>query len=810
MQISLKWLNDYVQCPPGEELARRLTMAGLEIEGFTRLGQGLEGVVVALIKESVQHPNADKLSVTQIDAGANGVLQVVCGAKNYQVGDKVPLATVGSKLPNGMAIKKAALRGVDSFGMLCSARELGLSEDASGLMILDPSLPVGMPIVRALGLDDTLLEVNVTPNRPDALSHLGIAREVAALTGQPVRYPEATLAESARAIETVAEVRIEAEDRCPRYAARVIEGVKVGPSPQWLQDRLKACGVRSINNLVDVTNYVLLEWGHPLHAFDLDKLAGGAIVVRTARAGETLKTLDGKERQLDADDLVIADADRAQAIAGVMGGGDSEVTEGTTRVLLESASFLPSTVRRSSKRHGLHTEASHRFERGTDIDAVPRALDRAAALIAELCGGSVGKGVIDAYPGEQEKKQVRLRAGAVSKLLGAEVPEAEVARILTALGFTQNGSEQWQVPSFRVDVDREEDLIEEVARIWGYDRIPSVLPRGPKDIVPESPEMQVERRIREALAGAGMMEIVSYAFVTPQDLPWTTIREYEALGTEVDAIALQNPLSVEQSAMRTSLYAGLLRTLSHNLRHAAAETVRLYEWGRSYHKDPEGGENHRPVAKEVLRVAGVLHGLRLGRHWTAPDARLDFFDAKGAVEAVLAQLGIDKARFVPAELSPYHPRACAKVWLENGVTLGTVGELHPRTARALDLPEGIFLFDLEVNRLRKAGVLKPRYQALTKFPSVLRDLAVVVDATLTSEEVRKVILDAGGALVDDARVFDVYVGKPIPEGRKNLAFALSYRADDRTLTDAEVNEAHQRIVAEVNRRLGGSLRGENA
>ena len=467
-------------------------------------------------------------------------------------------------------------------------------------------------------------------------------------------------------------------------------------------------------------------------------------------------------------------------------------------------------MRRSSKRHGLHTEASHRFERGTDIEAVPLALDRAAALIAELGGGTVLKGAIDEYPGKSAKKTVRLRAGAVSKLLGVEVPEAESARILSALGFEKASGDEWRVPSFRVDVDREEDLIEEVARIRGYDNIPSVLPRGPKDLVPEAPEHQVERRIREALAGAGMMEIVSYSFVTPGDLPWTQIREYEALGTEVDAIAVQNPLSVEQSAMRTTLYAGLLRTLSHNLRHGAAETVRLYEWGRSYHKDPEGGEAHRPVAKEILRVAGVLHGLRLGRHWTASDARLDFFDAKGAVEAVLGQLGIEKARFVPAELAPYHPRACAKVWLENGVTLGTLGELHPRTARALDLPEGIFLFDLEVERLRKASALRPRYEALTKFPSVLRDLAVVVDAALTSEEVRGVILEAGGTLVDDARVFDVYAGKPIPEGRKNLAFALSYRAGDRTLTDAEVNEAHQRIVAEVNRRLGASLRGENA
>jgi phenylalanyl-tRNA synthetase beta chain len=809
MQISMKWLSDYVQCPPGEELARRLTMAGLEVEGFTRLGQGLDGVIVALIKESVQHPNADKLSVTQVDAGASGVMQVVCGAKNYQVGDKVPLATVGTKLPGGMQIKKAQLRGVDSSGMLCSAKELGLSEESSGLLILDKSLPVGMPIVRALGLDDTLLEVNVTPNRPDALSHLGVAREVAALTSAAVKRPEAKLGESQAEAASRAKVRIEAKERCPRYAARVVEGVKVGPSPRWLAERLKACGVRSINNLVDITNYVLLEYGHPLHAFDLDKLAGGELVVRLAKPGERLKTLDGKERALDPDDLVIADGANAQALAGVMGGGDSEVTEGTTRVVLESAWFAPSSVRRSSRRHGLHTEASHRFERGTDIDAVPLALDRAAALMAELAGGTVLRGRLDEYPVKQPPRTVTLREGAVSRLLGAQVPETEVARILTALGFEQGQGGAWAVPTFRTDVEREEDLVEEVARIFGYDAIPAVLPRGPSEIKPEPAEREVERRIREALSGAGLMEIVSYAFVGPQELPWTTIRELDAHGGPVDAIALVNPLSVEQSVMRTSMYPGLLRTLSHNLRQQA-DGVRLYEWGRTYEKDPDGGEQHRPVAKETLRVSGVVQGRRLGRHWTAPDATVDFFDAKGAVEAVLGALGIDKAKFVPAELAPYHPRACARVWLDNGVTLGTLGELHPRTARPLSLPPGIFLFDLEVERLRKAAMLRPKYEALTRFPAVLRDLAVVVEAQLTSEEVKKVILAAGGELVEDARVFDVYVGKPIPEGRKNLAFALSYRAGDRTLTDAEVNEAHARIVDEVNKRLGGNLRGENA
>lgn len=808
MKISLNMLMDYVPVSlTPKALAERLTMAGLEVEGIARAGEGLEEVRVARIQESSPHPNAEKLSVTQVDAGEGRVLQVVCGAKNYQIGDKVPLALPGANLPNGMEIQQAEIRGVESFGMLCSAKELGLSADASGLMILDPVLREGTPLVQALGLDDTVLDVNVTANRPDALSHLGIAREVSALTEQALHQPEVPLVEGRTQAADAARIRIEDPDRCPRYAARVIENVKVGPAPRWMANRLESCGIRSINNLVDVTNYVLLEYGHPLHAFDLDRLAGAEIVVRVAKPGERLHTLDGKERALDPDDLVIADRDRAQALAGVMGGGNSEVSSATVRVLLESAYFQPATVRRTSRRHGLHTEASHRFERGADIEGVTKALDRAAALIAELGGGTVLAGRIDAYPAKVEPRVVPLRPNAPARLLGSAVPAEEVDRILAGLGFVKVPT-GWLVPSWRVDVQREEDLVEEVARIRGYDAIPSVLPRGPSDLHSEPAEAEVERRIRTALAGAGFVEVVTYSFVAAHEPRWTTVRPYEQLGEPVTSIALRNPISAEQSVMRTSMYPGLLRSLSHNARHQV-ESVRLYEWGRTYAPNPKGGEERRPVAMETLRVAGVLAGLRAGRTWTSPDARMDFFDAKGAVEAVLATLGISGVRFEPVELAPYHPRATAEVRLSGGELVGTIGELHPRAAKALDAPQGAFLFDLEVDRLAEAAELRPRYRPLTRFPSVLRDIAVVVDAARSAEEVRQVILDAGRPLVADARIFDVYTGKPIPEGRKNLAFALSYRAEDRTLTDAEVNDAHARIVAEVNRRLGGSLRGEN-
>ncbi|ATB39237.1 phenylalanine--tRNA ligase subunit beta [Cystobacter fuscus] len=802
MKISVKWLKDYVALPAAvEELARKLTAVGLEIEGLDRPGEALRGVVVAQIQESVQHPNADKLSVTKVDLGGPEKLQVVCGAKNFKVGDKVPLATLGTKLPNGVEIKQAPLRGVDSFGMLCSAKELGLSEESSGLLILPPELVPGTPIAEALGVDDVVLEVNVTPNRPDALSHLGVAREVAVATGSPLKLPEPRLAESGEPASSKIKVRIEDPVRCPRYAARVIENVKIGPSPQWLQDRLKACGVRPISNVVDVTNFVLLEYGQPLHAFDLAKVAGQEIIVRTARPGEKMTTLDGKQRALDAEDLLVCDRDRAQALAGVMGGEDSEVSASTTRVVLESAHFQPSSIRRSSKRHGLHTEASHRFERGADLDAVVPAVDRAAALIAELAGGTVAPGRVDVYPQPQPLRRVSMRYGRVEKVLGVAIAEADCRRILGTLGFkaVEEGSGQttFEVPRARVDVEREEDLFEELARVHGYDNIPAKLPRGLAELAPEPPATEAERRARQALAGAGLSEVVNYSFVMPRVL--------EALGGKEQPVALLNPLSVEQSVMRTSLLPGLLENLSRSVRHQV-DTVFVYEMGRAYLRDPAGGQGQQPAAREVPRLAGLCWGLRGGRTWTQKDARADFYDAKGAVEGVLHALHVDGVRFVPAEAPAYHPRACARVELADGTVLGHVGELHPRVTKALELPRDVFAFELDTGPLYAAARLVPAWGGLPRFPAVLRDLAVVVPLELPNDEVRRVILEVGGPLVEDALVFDVYTGKPIPEGRKNLAYAIRYRSPERTLTDAEVGTAHQRIIAEVNQRLGGALR----
>jgi phenylalanyl-tRNA synthetase beta chain len=624
MRISLQWLSEFVDLPAPEELARRLTAVGLEVEAIERTGQELDGVVVARILSSVKHPDAEKLSVTSVDRGDGQPLQVVCGARNYRVGDLVPLASVGTTLPTGTAISKATLRGVESSGMLCSARELGLSEDASGLLILPPDAVPGRPIAVALRLEDVLLEINVTPNRPDALSHLGIAREVAAALGKPLRRPGTAPDQQGPPAAEAVSVRIEAPEKCARYAARVVEGVSIGPSPLWLQRRLERCGIRAISNVVDATNLVLLELGHPLHAFDLDLVAGAEIVVRAARPGERMTTLDGKQRLLDAEDLVIA---VGSALAGVMGGGVSEISAGTRRVLVESAWFQPATVRRTARRHGLHTEASHRFERGADPGMVLTALDRCAALIAELTGGTVRPGVVDAQPRPAPRTKVRLRWKRPGQLLGLEVAANDIRRILVALGFAELDSDgegaSWEVPSWRVDVSIEEDLVEELTRTLGYQVIPETLPRLALDTPALAPGLEAQARTRAALEATGFREVVSYAFVPPEDL--------QAFDPGVKPVALKNPISAELAVMRTSVVPSLLRAAAHN-RRQGREAARLYEMATAFW--PRGGVERDPPAIERPVVAGVLTGRRGPLSWAAPGQASDFHDLKGAVEAV--------------------------------------------------------------------------------------------------------------------------------------------------------------------------------
>ena len=805
MKISVEWLQEFVSpLPPAEELARRLTRAGLEVEGLERPGQALAGVVVARVVASEPHPSAEKLSITRVEAGGPP-LQIVCGAKNYRVGDLVALATLGTTLPGGTTIQRATLRGVESSGMLCSGKELGLSDDASGLLILSSGLKPGTPLAEALGLEDTVLEVNVTPNRGDALSHLGVGREAAVVLGVPLQRRLRTPAEAGAAISEAIRIEIADPAGCPRFTARVLEGVRIAPSPPWMRRRLERCGVRSINNVVDVTNYVMLELGQPFHAFDLDRIQGGFLRVRRAREGEPLTTLDGKARTLVADDLVIEDARGAQSLAGTMGGADTEVSERTTRVLLEAANWDPGTIRRMARRHQLHSEASYRFERGVDRSVLPEVLDHAAALMAEVSGATVGKGRIDVHPRPAAPRVVPLASDAVEGLLGVSVPGEEVRSILGALGFAGRPGSQWVVPGWRQDVERPEDLVEEVARIRGYEHIPAVLPASSGTLTPEPDWVEVDRRVRSALSGAGFDEVVNYSFVDPAVLPWVTPRALEKLGAPVEAVALKNPLTPQQAAMRTTLLASLLSNVAFNLRHQP-ESLRLYEIGRAYLRDPHGGTDLRPVAEERLHVAGVLWGRRDPRGWTSKDVAVDFADARGAVEGVLSALGAGELRCRLGRVAPFHPRATGEARVDE-VVLGWIGEVHPRVAEQLDLPRGVFAFELEFAALERVARLSPQFVPLPRYPAVLRDLAVVVPVGMEAADVRAVIREVGHPLVEDAELFDVYTGAPLPEGQKNLAFALRYRAPDRTLKDEEVQAAHARIVEEVQRRLGGQLRG---
>jgi len=804
MRISLNWLREYVPLPPVEELARRLTAVGLEVEAVERVGAELDGVVAARIVAAERHPQADRLSVTQVDAGA-GPVQVVCGATNWKVGDVVALATPGSVLPGGQRIEHARLRGVESHGMLCSATELGLAEDASGLLILPPEAAPGQPLARVIGLEDTVIEVNVTPNRPDALSHLGIAREVAAAVGGPLRPPAPRLFQRPPGASSQVRVRVEAPDRCFRYAARVIEGVRIGPSPGWLARRLAACSVRSISNVVDATNFVLLEQGHPLHAFDLDKVAGGEIVVRLAGPGEKLVTLDGQERNLSADDLVIADRDRPSALAGVMGGADSEISQGTTRVLLESAWFEPTGIRRTARRHGLHTEASHRFERGVDPAGVTAALDRCAALIAELAGGTVRRGTADAYPRRRRPVDVPLSWSRPAEILGMPISRGEARRTLAAFGFEERKATPrgavFRVPSWRLDVSREEDLVEEIVRLKGYDAIPETLP-GVASETPAVPrDAQVADRIRGALQAAGFSESVNFSFVAPAELA-----ALAPGGAAKPGIALKNPISADLAVMRTSLVPSLLKNAAHNLRQRV-DDVRLYELASVYSAPVPGAPSDAP-AHEELRVGGVAMGRRHTVSWATGGDPVDFYDLKAAIELLLESLGVEAARWSRGGDPWLHPRSASTVAVAgpDGASrvLGVAGEVHPRTAAAFELPRGVLAFELSFAGLAAAARLVPGHAEVPRFPAVLRDLAVVVAESVEARAVLDLVREE--PLAEEVSLFDVYRGAPIPQGRKNLAMAIRYRALDRTLTDAEADAAHARIVERLRAAVGAELR----
>ena len=826
MKISFNWLQELVPLPEGTtvaEVARRLTLAGLEVESIAPRGRELTGVRIAEVRAVRPHPGADKLRIVRLqvdpNAGSDQDAEVVCGAPNVPTrGGRVAWAAPGAVLPGGLKIGRKEVRGFDSPGMLCSEKELGLSEAAEGIMILPATLPLGADLAVALGLADEVLEVNVTPNRPDALSHVGIAREVAAAFGVKWRLPALPPLPRERPSQelpvlemTAGDVRsipVTVEDvvACPRYQATIIQGVRVAPSPATLRLRLAACGVRAISNLVDVTNAVMLETGHPLHAFDLDKLVGG-IVVRRARAGEVMRTLDGVDRPLLADDIVIADDEGPVALAGVMGGARTEVSATTTNVLLEAATFDPRSVRKTAKRLGMHSEASHRFERGVDAEGVPAAGSRAAAYIAQLGRGRVAGPAVDAYGAPLVPREIALPLPALRRIAGFDIPADEAVDRLRAIEFEAElrSDARGEVlvavpPTFRPDVTIAEDLVEEVMRLIGLDRVPAWLPAGGK--APEPSPERFADRARDTLAALGLHEIVGWAFVPRAALA--------ALGDSrlATGITVQNPISSDYEVMRTSLLPGLAEAARRNLARGVSD-VRLFEVGPTVF--PEAGDDHH---RQLTTAAGLLAGTRAG--WLKPGAPLDFFDLKRVVLELLARLGVRAPRFTafaggaaPAP-SYLHPGVAAAIDAARAdgtaFPLGVAGELHPVVARRLGIEVPAFYFELHIDGVDALGI-EVRAAAPPRFPAVTRDVSFWIDAAVSADQQRAAMRGSAEPMLREIAVLeDFRDARFVPAGKKGMLWTLTYRADEKTLTDAEVDAAHGRVVAALSAALSIQIR----
>ncbi|WP_254274799.1 phenylalanine--tRNA ligase subunit beta [Halomonas sp. 3H] len=793
MKFSEQWLREWVSPQLATQaLADQITMAGLEVDAVEPVAAAFEGVVVAEVVEKVPHPDADKLNVCRVDDGSGEPVQVVCGAPNVAVGQKVPFARVGAVLPGDFKIRKAKLRGQESRGMICSASELGLEEETSpGILELPAAAPVGEGFRDWLGLDDHTIEVDLTPNRGDCLSLKGMAREVGVLNRLPVQGP--AIAPVAASHDETLPVRVEDAERCPRYLGRLIKGVDVGAeTPLWMVERLRRSGIRAIDSVVDVTNYVMLELGQPLHAFDRANLHG-AVVVRLAREGERLVLLDGKEITLDDATLVIADERGPLAIAGVMGGEHSGVNSETRDIFLESAYFSPLAVAGQARSYGLHTDASHRFERGVDPRLAREAAERATALLLEITGGEPGPLVevasAEHLPGERE---VRLRAARLEQALGKSLPVDEVAEILERLGMAVETTDQgWQAqaPSWRFDIAIEEDLIEEVARIHGYNRLPVRRPAARLALRPDQEARTPLALLRRQMVARGYQEAVTYSFVAPE--------MQRALLPEAVSPVLANPISSDLSVMRASLFPGLVRALQHNLNRQQTR-VRLFETGLTFRGDLD-------ALHQTPMLGALVCGSREPEGWAGAKSPVDFFDLKGDLESLLAMGGEPEAwRFEPAEHSALHPGQCARV-LHRGEEAGWIGTLHPAVRAELGLKVDAVLFEVRLDALTHGRV--PAFTPLSRYPEVRRDLAFLVDEELPVQALLDTLRGQAGEWLTECRLFDVYQGKGVPEGRKSVALGLTWQHPSRTLNDEEINQLVDAIVAESRQHLGAELRG---
>jgi phenylalanyl-tRNA synthetase beta chain len=792
--VSLRWIREFVDLPTDdpEELAGVLDQLGLEVETWERLEAGFSGVIVARVTEVAPHPNADKLRVATLDTG-DGSHTVVCGAWNFEAGAVVPLALPGAVLAGGLEVGTRAIRGVPSPGMICSEAELGIGDDAAGILVLaEDHARLGADLAGTLPYPDVVFDLEITPNRPDAMSVYGVARDLAAF--YQVQLRPLDVAVEATGAPTRAKVIVEDPDRCPRFTAREIRNIEIGPSPLWMRMRLRDSGVRPISNVVDVTNYVTLEVGQPLHAFDLDLIPDETLVIRRAREGERLQTLDSVDRALSTEDLLVAGPAQGLALAGIMGGEDSEVGDETSRVLLEVAHFSAPHTLLSGKRHNLRTEAVARFERGVDPELPPIASARAAVLMAELAGGEIAEGFIDVYPDPIEPRVVELARGEPARLLGVDLGGEGIASLLRRLGFGVDGDDPFRVtvPTHFPDVTRPADLVEEIARLYGYDNIPATLPLGPGGGLTAT--QRRDRHTREVMVGAGYSEIMTYSFIGPDDLG--------ALGlppddTRAGAVRIRNPLNEEEGLLRTSLLPGLLRGVRRN-QARNNERVALFEVGRVFF--PGRGE----IPDQPKRLGFVAAGPRPGAGWDGDAGERDVWDAVGLWETLAAGLGLEGG-VVPDGDPVFHPGRCGRVEVD-GEPIGVVGEIHPAVAARFDISGRVAAGELAFGALvaeHPAG----EFAVPSPFPPVVFDMAFDLDEEVPAADLLRTVSSAGGSQVERAVLFDVFVGPPLEEGRKSLAIRLTVRDPRRTLTDGEVAPLREAIVAAVGGQLGGRLRG---
>ena len=802
MRISLEWLADFIdldledpELP--ERLANGLLLAGLEVEALDRPEAAFDGLVVAEVLSVEPHPNADRLKLCRVADGA-GERAVVCGAPNVEAGRRVVLATPGVRMPGGMKVEVARIRGEQSEGMICSERELGLSTDHSGIMVLGDEQEIGADAAELLGLNDVIFDISITPNRADCLSVLGVAREAAALLGTSLSAPEISVQENSdTSAASVCAVEIWDPHKCPRYAARIIQGVEIGPSPGWMARRLRAAGMRPINNVVDVTNYVMLSLGQPLHAFDLHRLAEHKIIVRRwAESDGPFTTLDGQGRAMDDEDLMICDGEKPVAIGGVMGGLFSEVSDDTRDILLESAYFTPQTIRRTRRRLGMSTEASYRFERGVDPSGTVRAADLAAELIRQTAGGDVARGAVDAHPAPIAPKQVPIRVARASSLLGVSLDGPRVRESLESLGLLvsdeDDGVFDVEVPTFRPDIEREIDLIEEVGRRVGYENIPATLPASENPAERPTRARKLELQARRIMVAGGFSEAVNYSFVSREAL--------RSMGwLDEQMVALRNPLSGEMDVLRTTLLAGLLANVAHNLSRGVSE-IRLFELGRSFH--PVDGE---ALPDQVLRAAGVVVGSVASQDGVSLPGALS--ELKGVLERFLESLGLENLLFEPVDAAPGWDSSGVSRICVGGDVLGHVGLAAPEALGVRDIEMGVAAFEINLAALAEIDPAPRRLTPLPRYPASLRDLAVVVDAARTNGEIEAVILQTGGEWLESVDLFDVYQDAALEtSGEKSLAYSLVFRNPEATLTDEQVNEAFDRIIGALGSRLGARLR----